>query len=130
MGGIRLTTPKDAGDLDVGDYTDIRVTQVNWNLVADEITALYQLGSFNDTTGKFTAGVLPPQTYILHDFMNPDGTPHPTHTDYTDFFEDKNKQGPDSNAERWLELLTDIMSQRLGLAGTATKPGRGGKKKV
>lgn len=130
MGGIRLTTAKDAGDLDPNDYTDVRVSKVSWNLVTDSLEVVYQLGSFDDVTGEWTAGVLGPDVFRVIDGAEQDGTPNPAITDYTDFFEETFKQGSDTNAERFLEMLTNIISLRLGLAGAAVKPGKSGKKKI
>lgn len=130
MGGIRLTTPKDAGDLDPNDYTDVRVTHVNWSLRDDRIGVTYQLGQFDDVTGEFTPGIVAPQLFIVQDGVNQAGEPDETVDDYTVLFGETFKTGTDTNAERFLEMVTNLISSRLGLAGTTVKPGRSGKKKL
>ena len=130
MGGIRLDTAKDAGDLDANDYTDVRISDVAWSLLADRVFVTYQLGRFDDVTGEWTPGVLTPQVFTVQDGVNQAGKDDPTITDYTDFFEEAFKTGSDTNAERFLEMLTNIISLRLGLPGTAVKPGRRGRKKI
>jgi hypothetical protein len=130
MGGIHLDTAKDAGDLDSNDYTDVRVTTVSWSLQANIVNATYQLGSFDDVTGEFTPGILPEGQFRVVDGEDQNGVPDPSITDYTDFFEETFKEGADTNAERFLEMVTNVISLRLGLPGTAVKPGKSGKKKV
>jgi hypothetical protein len=130
MGGIHLDTAKDAGDLDANDYTDVRVSHVEWSLASNILRAAYQLGSFDDVTGAFTPGILPQKFFTVQDGVGPDGEPDPAVTDYTDFFDETFKEGADTNAERFLEMLTNILSLRLGLPGTAVKPGKSGKKKI
>ena len=130
MGGIHLTTPKDAGDLDAVDYSDLRVTNLNWNLREDRLVATYQLGNFDDVTGEFVPGILPPAPFIIQDGFNQQGEPDPTVDDYTVFFDETSKQGSDTNAERFVEMVTNLLSLRLGLPGAALKPGKSGKKKI
>lgn len=130
MGGIRLTTAKDAGDLDASDYSDVRVTHVNWNLREDRIGVTYQLGVFDDVTGEFTPGVLQPQLFQIWDGKDQQGNDDPTVDDYTVFFGETFKTGADTNCERFLEMATNLISLRLGLPGAAVKPGRSGKKKI
>lgn len=130
MGGIHLDTPKDAGDLDPNDYTDIRVSKVAWNLVNDLLEVTYQLGAFDDVSGEWTPGILGPRIFRVVDGEDQDGNPDPAITDYTDFFDETFKTGSDTNAERFLEMLTNIISLRLGLPGAAVKPGKSGKKKI
>jgi hypothetical protein len=135
MGGLRFTTPKQSGDLDGIDYTDVRVMQINWSLGADNIVCQYQLGSFDDVTGEFTPGVVSPKKYAIvnkADDLDANGDPIPGtgHTDYDDVFDNTHKTGLDTILERYLELCADKIALRLGLSGTAVKPGKGGKKKV
>lgn len=125
MGGIRLTAPKDAGDLDANDYQDVRVSRVEWDLLTDQLSVNYQLGNFDDATGEWTPGVLEQKYFAIRD-----GAPSESDADYSDFFGETFKTGSDTNAERFLEMITNIISLRLGLPGTAVKPGKSGKKKV
>lgn len=120
--GIQLTDPKDSGDLDTVDYRDIRISKVNWNLMNDIVEVTYQLGNFNDTSGIFTPGVLGPQIFVVQD--------EAPNNDYTTFFDETFKKGNDTNAERMVEMLTNLLSLRLGFEGAAVKPGRSGKKKI
>lgn len=130
MGGIRLTTPKQSGDLDSQDYTDVRVTHVNWVPLEDRLVVSYELGVFDDVSGEFVKGILPRTAFTIWDGKDQNGEPDPTVDDYTTFFDETFKTGADTNAERFLEMCTNLISLRLGLPGTAVKPGRSGKKKI
>lgn len=123
MGGIRLTAAKVTGDFDGVDYNDLRVQNVAWNLRNDSLTITYQLGNFDDGTGEFTEGFEGPKKYVIRDTPGGD-------QDYTTFFNESFKQGSDTNAERFLEMLTNLLSLRLGLPGVSVKPGRSGRRKI
>lgn len=120
--GFRFTTAQDTGDLDTVDYQDIRIERVNWNLLSNVVEVVYQLGNFDDGTGEWSPGVLPARRYIVDD-SDPNN-------DYTTFFEETFKTGSDTNAERMIEMLVNLLSLRLGLAGASQKPGKSGKKKI
>jgi hypothetical protein len=126
MGGIKLTTPKNTGDLDSTPYTDIRISRVVWNLVGDRIAVTYQLGSFNEETGEFKSGILESGTVHLEDSSSEEEQ----RLDYTDIFEETAKEGNLTIAERLLELISTKVSEKLELPGTPVKPGRRGKKKL
>ncbi len=121
--GLQLTTPRVTGDFDTVDYRDIRIQTVIWSLMADEVQVHYQLGNFNDGTGEFTPGFEQIQAFFVRD--TPDGD-----QDYTTFFSEVFKEGLDTNAERFIEMLTNLLSLRLGLLGVTVKPGRSGKKVI
>lgn len=120
--GFQFTTPKDAGDLDAADYSSIRISKINWNLMNDIVEVTYQMGNFDDVTGEWTPGVLGPEIFVVQD--------EDPNNDYTTFFDETFKTGSDTVAERTVEMLTNLLSLRLGLAGASIKPGRSGKKKI
>jgi len=120
--GFQFTTPKDAGDLDAADYSAIRISKINWNLMNDVLEVTYQLGNFDETTGEWTPGVLGPNIFVVED--------EDPNFDYTTFFDETFKTGSDTVAERMVEMLTNLLSQRLSLDGAPIKPGRSGKKKI
>lgn len=124
MGGLKLNNPKSAGDLDEGEYEDIRVSHVDWDLTEDTIVARAQFGNFDNDTGAWTPGVLPTQDVLIRDGI-PDGT-----TLYTIIFDETFKKGGDTNTERFLEMVTTAVAINLGVIGTAIKPGKSGKKKI
>jgi len=121
--GIRLTTPKVTGDYDSVDYQDVRVVNVNWSLVNEVIRVHYQLGNFDDVSGEFTPGFEGVKEYVVQDV--PDGD-----QDYTTVWDETFKQGTDTNAERFIEMLTNLLQLRLGLPGATIKPGRSGKRVI
>lgn len=121
--GVQLTTPISTGDFDTVDYRDVRIQTVIWTLVSDEVQVHYQLGNFDDTTGVFTPGFDDIKTFVVRDV--PDGD-----QDYTTFFDETFKQGSDTNAARFIEMLTNLLSLRLGLPGATVRPGRSGKKVI
>ena len=120
--GLRFTTPQDTGDLDVVPYQDLRIEKLDWNLLNDTIEIVYRLGNFDDVTGEWTAGVLPPQIYVIND--------DDPYNDFTTFFEETFKTGGDTNAERFVEMAVNLMKLRLGMDGAFEKPGKSGKKKI
>jgi hypothetical protein len=120
--GFRYTDPQTTGDLDSVDYQDVRIEKVTWELLRDQIEVVYRLGNFDDATGEWTPGVLPPRIYLIDD-SDPDN-------DYSTVFEETFKTGSDTNAERFIEMLVNLLSLRLGLAGAYQKPGKSGKKKL
>lgn len=121
--GIRLTTPKVTGDYDSVDYQDVRVVNVNWNLISEFIRVHYQLGNYDDVTGEFTPGFEGVKEYVVQDVV--DGN-----QDYTTVWDETFKPGTDTNAERLIEMLTNLLQLRLGLAGATIKPGRSGKRVI
>ena len=120
--GFRYTTPQDTGDLDAVDYQDIRIEKINWDLLTNVIEVFYRLGNFDDGTGDWTNGILPIKRYVITD-NDPDN-------DYTTVFEETFKTGSMTNAERFIEMLVNLLSLRLGLPGAFQKPGKSGKKKI
>lgn len=120
--GFRFTDAQTTGDLDAVDYQDIRIEKVTWELPRDLIEVVYRLGNYDDVTGEWTPGVLPPKIFVITD-EDPDN-------DYSVVFEETFKNGGDTNAERFIEMLVNLLSLRLGLAGAYEKPGKSGKKKI
>lgn len=124
MGGLKLNNPKSAGDLDEGEYADIRVSHVEWDLTEDTLVARTQFGNFDDDTGVWTPGILPTQDVIIRD-----GIPEGTNL-YSLIFDESFKKGGDTNMERFLEMVTSAAAITLGVIGTSIKPGKSGKKKI